>query len=67
MNIYGLYDTKEKERCVGVFKGLRKVGKYIGSSQNVIACAISRNHKLRWRYEIKKVGEVEEGEKLYIE
>ena len=53
--VYGLYDTKDKNQCVGIFKKAKNIAKYTGNTIGSIYSAISKGNKVKARYEIVKI------------
>ena len=51
MNIYGIYDIKEKEQCIRVGT-LIEIIKFLGTSARSIDRAINRNNLIKQRYEV---------------
>lgn len=53
--MYAIYDMKENEQCVALFKTRIEVAKYFNTTANCIGTAITRKHKRKHRYLIEKV------------
>jgi len=53
--IYGVYDTKNNEQCVGVFDTAREIGLYFNKSTSSIHSAICRQNKINARFIIIKI------------
>lgn len=51
MNIYGIYDIKEKEQCI-IVGTLIEIVKFLGASARSIDRAINRNNLIKQRYEV---------------
>lgn len=58
--MYGVYDMKNKEPCVGIFKTAKEIAEYFDTSVNVIRSGyITRKHLRDCRYKIVKLERVE--------
>lgn len=55
--MYAVYDTKNKEQCVGVFDNRAEVAKFFNSNPNSIGTMITLKKKFERRYLIEKVEE----------
>lgn len=53
--MYGVYDTKNNEQCVGVFNDLKEIAKYFNTSVDCIGSTITRKSKRKHRYLIIKI------------
>lgn len=53
--MYGVYDTKENEQCMGIFKTRKDVAKYFNTSSSSIGSSISREELRQHRYLIKRI------------
>lgn len=60
--MYGIYDTKDNELCVGVFLSRKEVAKYFNTSYESIGSSICRKEKRGHRYLIEKIEEEEDEE-----
>ncbi len=58
--MYGVYDIKNKEQCVAIFKSRREVAKFFDTTVNSIATSITRKHKRKHRFLIEKIEKREE-------
>lgn len=52
--MYGVYDTKNNDLCLGVFN-INGLMDYFNKSKAVIYCTISRKNKIKGRYLIQKI------------
>lgn len=55
----GLYDTYHKQQCKGIFDNRKEVAKFTGNTKESVSCALSRNSKLKSRYELVKFKDYE--------
>lgn len=55
--LYGVYDMKDNEQCIGVFDTLKEVAKFLNRSYNTCAGTFYRNSKIGARYKIIKIKE----------
>jgi hypothetical protein len=53
--MYGIYDTKENEQCVGIFLRIKDIAKYFNTSSHSISSTICRGGLRKHRYLIKKI------------
>ena len=53
--MYAIYDLKENEECIAVFDTRKEVADYFNTTANCVGTAITRKHKRKWRYLIKKI------------
>lgn len=53
--MYAIYDLKENEECIAVFDTRKEVAEYFNTTANCVGTAITRKHKRKWRYLIKKI------------
>lgn len=53
--MYGVYDMKNKEQCVGIFNNRKELAKFFNTTPNCIGTAITRKHKKEGRYIINKI------------
>lgn len=58
--MYGIYDMRNNEMCVGVFLSRKEVAKYFNTTSESIGATICRKEKKKHRYLIVKVEEVED-------
>ena len=58
--MYVIYDMKEKEQCVAIFKTRKEVAKFFNTTANSIGTSITRKHKRKHRFLIEKIKEREE-------
>lgn len=54
-NMYGIYDMKYYEQCVGIFKGREQLAKYFNTTSNSIGSTICRREKRNGRYLIIRI------------
>ena len=57
MKFYGVYDLKDNEQCVGIFKTTKELAKFFNCSDNTIRTAISKKYLRNSRYLILKIEE----------
>lgn len=55
--MYGVYDTKNDEQCVGVFKYRKEIAEYFNTTVNCIGTTITRKHKRKRRFLIERIEE----------
>lgn len=55
--MYGIYDTKNNEQCLGIFEKIKDIAKYFNTSEYVIRSTITRKSKREHRYLITKIKE----------
>ena len=55
--MYGIYDTKENEQCMGIFLKPKDVAKYFKTSSGTIRSTICRGELREHRYLIKRIEE----------
>ncbi len=53
--LYGLYDIKKNEQCVGIFTSVKSIAQYTGNTVGSVYSAISRNNKIKARYKVVKI------------
>lgn len=53
--MYAVYDMKQSEQCVGVFKRIKEVAKYFNTTENAIRSTICKGYKKKHRYLIVKI------------
>lgn len=53
--MYGVYDLKDKEMCVGIFKTTGEVAKFFKTTRNTIRPYITRKNLRECRYQIVKI------------
>ena len=53
--MYAIYDMKNNEQCIGIFKNRKEVARYFNTTANRIGSAITRKQKIEHRYLIKKM------------
>lgn len=58
--MYGIYDTKNNEQCLGIFEKIKDIAKYFNTSEHVIRSTITRKSKRKHRYLIIKINEVKD-------
>ena len=58
--MYGIYDMKESEQCVAIFKTRKEVAKFFDTTANSIGTSITRKHKRKYRFLIEKIKERKE-------
>lgn len=58
--MYAIYDMKESEQCVAMFKTRKEVTKYFNTTSNSIGTSITRKHKRKYRFLIEKIKERKE-------
>ena len=52
--MYIIYDMKDSEQCIGIFKQLKEVAKFFNTSSASISSSISRKEKRNHRYLIER-------------
>lgn len=57
MKFYGVYDLKDNEQCVGIFKTTKELAKFFDCSDNSIRTTISKKHLRDSRYLILRIEE----------
>lgn len=57
--IYGVYDMKNNEQCVGIFLGGEELAKFFGVTRGSIFSMMSRGEKPEHRYLIERIGTYE--------
>lgn len=55
--LYGVYDMKNYEQCIGIFDTLKEVAKFLDRNYTTCAGTFSRNSKIGARYKIVKIEE----------
>lgn len=53
--MYGIYDTKENEQCVGIFLSIKDIAKYFNTSSQSISSTICRKELRKHLYLIKRI------------
>lgn len=53
--MYAIYDMKNKEVCVGVFKNRKEVAHFFNTTSNSIGSSICRREKREHRYLIERI------------
>lgn len=45
--MYGIYDIKDNEQCIGIFNNRKEVARYFNTTSNCIGSTITRKQKRR--------------------
>lgn len=53
--MYAVYDTKNKDQCIGIFDTCQEVADYFRTTKQSIWEGICRKTLREWRYEIVRV------------
>ena len=53
--VYGIYDMKNNEQCVGIFDSVSEVAQYFNRKKERIQSAITRNNWIKARYLVKRI------------
>ncbi len=53
--MYGIYDIKENEQCVGIFLAIKDIAKFFNTSSQSISSTICRGELRKHRYLIKRI------------
>lgn len=53
--MYGVYDLKNKEQCIGTFDTANELAEFFNKPLDSLRSAITRNNKIHNRYVIKKM------------
>ncbi len=48
--MYAIYDLRDNEQCVAIFKTRKEIANYFNTTANCIGTAITRKHKRKCRY-----------------
>ena len=52
--MYAVYDTKNKDQCIGIFETSQEVADYFGTTKQSIHEGVCRKNLREWRYEVIK-------------
>lgn len=58
--VYGIYDMKKSEQCVGVFDNVKEVALFFNRKSRRISSAITRENWVQARYLVKRINLKEE-------
>lgn len=58
--MYVVYDMKNSEMCIGIFKKRKEVAKFLNMAENSIGSDICRKYYAKGRYLIEKINIEEE-------
>lgn len=56
--IYGVYDMKNNEQCVGIFQGGQEVADFLGIKRNSLFSMLSRGLKPEHRYLVERIEKI---------
>lgn len=60
--IYGVYDIKNNEQCIGIFDKLQEVVDYLNiKNVRVLASAISKKNVIKTKYRVVRIEEKKYG------
>ena len=52
---YAVYDTQDKEQCIGVFNTVVEVAKYFGLEPHSVSSSMCKKCLIKHRYEVKRI------------
>lgn len=56
--LYGVYDIKYNEQCIGIFDNLQQVVDFIGlKNRNILSHAINKKNIIKTRYRVIRIME----------
>lgn len=58
--VYGIYDMKNNEQCIGIFSNVTSVALYLNKKRELVSSAITRENWIKARYLVKRIDLKEE-------